>query len=227
MVRPRLPKPDFDPPRSFWRDPETIPAALRGELVAMIPAGWEASQIDVFMTCCSEQVQLLVLSRTRGSPAAAVQAELRAVEGEALRLLHVLRRLSPGAIDTLRVYWRDLPWIADSPVAVSPLGAALHAHEGRALGGVWDLVCDLAGVAEFSAAQFEPSRQARPRTDLARALVEQVADAHHRIKGRFPTYSKDTWFPAFMEHLCAWPVLDLRCGQSMVQAAVKGRTPPV
>lgn len=157
------------------------------------------------------------------TPAAQQVEQLRAMEAKAHALLVEMAGLSPGTSSTFLAHWDALAFDAAFPELLSDLGASMRGEEGRFLGAVWDMVSDLQTSARYTAEQITPSRQTRPSQLHARYLVQHISDQFERLTGSPPPFSKETWFPLFMERLCAWPRLGLACGRALVESALKAK----
>ncbi len=218
----RLQKPEFSFSGSVWLDSGYLPQSLVDKLLEHLPKRHSMSpeQASDFIARCAVQTQLLCEERELNAPAGQVQTELEAVATKARALLQALGKLSGGTVSTFGAHWDYLAFGSAPPVELSEDAMLYRNEEGRFLGAAWDLVSDLEASARYAIEQCEPSRQARLSVLYAKGLAKELARAYREIVGKLPPYSKGTWFPDFMETLCEWEGLNLKCERALVESAI-------
>jgi hypothetical protein len=221
----RLIRPKFARRGAQWIEPNYLPADLVAALKPIARRGMNAAQTTSFLAGCHTQAQLLCTSRPWTEPAALTSDSMRIVATHARALLHALQKLSPASVSAFGAHWDYLAYGTSPPVELCDLSISMRGEEGRFLGAAWDTVADLEASARYAGSRCEPHRQAKISKDAARALAVELAILCRRIAGKLPPYSKETWFPEFMECLCGWPALGLKCGRALVESAVRSIPP--
>jgi len=223
----RLPKPEFSFEGHIWADERFLPELLVTQLRELLPKppAMSADGANRFLACCAIEVQWRCAERVFTTPARQIQEELNSVATKARALLHALSAMDAGTVSTFGAHWDFLAFGSSPPVELSDDAMKYRSAEGRFLGAAWDLVSDLEASAQYAIKQCKPSRQAQSSVLRARDLVKALACEYRGITGTLPPYSKTTWFPDFMETLCAWEKLDLKCGRALVESAIRSITP--
>lgn len=213
--------PDFSSGAGMWVNDEFFPPEVVAKLRKAIPRNaMTEEQASRFLLACAEWSHIC---DEEGMPHAMgkMRSELATVESEARRLLAALRSMHTDTISAFNAHFDYLAFGTTPPVALTDRSKALARGrlDARFLRTVWDLVEDLLLSAEYSASKIKPDRNIKPGQQAAKRLVFFVANSVVAITEHRPPFSKETWFPKFMEIL--GDQLGLPCGRALVESVVR------
>lgn len=221
-----LPKPDRFASISGWLvDDHYLPAELLAELRFLLPKALRDHRGEAFLAECAHAAQAVNEHKIVASGADQLK-QLNNVASEARALLTRLNELQADAIELFNATFDDSTTFGDPVATLSNLSRAVVRADadGRFLGTAWDIVSDLAAVAECTVAQCRASGAATKPSELnARHLVWLILGSHKQIFGKLPSLGKTAWFPTFVQHLGQWQGLKLSCGVTLVEGVVKNR----
>lgn len=221
----RLIRPDFEGEgRAIWLDSAHLQSVELERLSAHLPKKiGEAMRVE-FLAAVA-----LVVQQSERMPARSPEADRR----EKLQLVaEKSRELLKAIADIPQAGWGEIRAFSDifaldeftpSPVSEQTKKAvfdrALMPH-------IWDTAQDIESIFSYAASQFKPDKQKRPSTSNAKALVSEVVKAFKQVTGKWPPYSKETWFPLFIAEVGEIA----NCGDigpHIVEAVIKSMKPPV
>ena len=222
-----LPKSDrFSPIPAVWVDDDYLPAKLQKELRELLPKKLQKNDLGkAFLIECAHAAQAVNQHKIVASGADQLK-QLNNVALEARALLARLNELQANAVELFNATFDDSEMFGDPVATLSSLSRAVVRadDDGRFLGTAWDIVSDLAAVAECTVAQCRASGAATKPGELnARHLVWLILGSHKQIFGKLPSLGKTAWFPPFVQHFGKWDGLKLSCGVTLVEGVVKNR----
>jgi len=216
-MRPILKKPEFGTPAGMLLNPEFLPAKTRRALLDLAKSRGKATDPQALALVESASTWAHITSEEGvTAPGDATQASLARVADRAHDLLHALGALHPSTASAFAAHWDYLVLGSDPPRGQSELSQSLRGEDGKFLGALWVLTHDLRDAADYAAEQVALDRSIKPRQQLARGLVHQVACAYESIFGKPPKAYKGHWFPDFCEVLGAAEPLKLKIGRALV-----------
>lgn len=220
-MRSMLKMPEFGLRAGMLVDPEFLPAETRQELHDLAKMRGKASTEQASALVESACTWAHILSEEGPSATGdAMQASLVRIADKAHELLHAMSALHPSAISAFEAHWDYLMLGSDSPRAQSDLSASMRGEEGKFLGALWTLTHDLRDAADYASEMVILDRSLKPRQQLARGLVHQIACAHEAVFGTLPKAYKGNWFPEFCAIAGAAKPLELKIGRALVEGVV-------
>ena len=203
MALPRkLARPDFEAPNvGVWLNPDHLPIEAKASLWELLPKRMTHDQKAHFLSLVGESVQGVTAFR-QAAPAAAQVAELRLIEDRARGLLIALGKLSGDTRRALKAHATYLALGSDPPdrLSASAVGVVLNVDLSLA-GYWWDTVQDIETATAYTAAQFEPAKNERPKIANARLLAMHAARNYYSVAGKLPPSGKRSWFAPFTAEL--------------------------
>ena len=183
--------------------------------------------VSIFLDSCSQSAQEVNEYRERiGTGAKETRRQLEQLTSRAGSLLQCLASIKLPAISTFNAHFDYLAFGTSPPVEVAPESKVLRDQSGGFLRHTWNFVSDLEIASEYAANQCKPSRDAKTTQMLAKMLIYFVAGHYKAITGKPAPYSKDTWFPEFMQALGQSSKLKLVCGRALVESVIRKRFHP-
>lgn len=228
----RLNRPDFEGERrAIWLNRGHLQSAELSRLEEHLPVKISEIARDEFLGYVAIAVQrsgVRAIPKTKTKRDKSPQYETDAVRRDKLQiiaknsreLLKALADLHPRFWMEIRAYSDEFAFVemGHVPIADQTRKAIL---ERAFLPHIWDTAQDIECIFSYAAGQLKPGKQSRPSESNARAFVSEIVGAFNHVTGKWPPYSKGTWFPIFM--LEAGKLANLGdIGRDIVEAAVKG-----
>lgn len=216
-------KPNFRLGKAYWQDPCFLPADLTKELRSILSdkAKMEPEAVDTFMTCCNDDAQWITQILV-SAPQADTKARMGKIAAQADKLLEAMHSLSPESIEEFGKQFDTLALVRGLPVRLSATTVrSPRAYiGGEFLGTTWDLLTDMVAVAKYVGDKLQPTSSDQVASLNADRLIRKVSKSYEFVAGKLPPYSKDTWFPLFMDRLAKWQGLRLSCGRARIEKVI-------
>ena len=233
----RLNRPDFEGEcRSIWLDPGYLKSEELTRLSNLLPGKMDASKRAEFLEKVGYAVQWSgesAIPQTKANRGKKSQYEAAALRRDKLQCVaDKSRELLMALADVHPHFWGEIRSCSDvfafGNTGQTPLSETTsRSILGRAfLPHIWDTAQDIESIFSYAASQIKPDRQNKPKQSNATAFVSEIAGAFKQVTGKWPPYSKATWFPQFV--LEAGQIANCGdIGRDIVEAAIKGINHPV
>lgn len=221
----RLIRPDFEgEKRAIWLDSDHLQCVELTRLATHLPKKMGEAKRAEFLAAVA-----LVVQQVERMPI----HDAEAVRQEKLQFVaDMSRELLKAIADIPQAGWGEIRAFSDVFALDENTPSPVSEHTKKAvfdralMPHIWDTVQDIESIFSYAASQFKPDKQNRPRTSNAKALVSEVVKAFKQVTGKWPPYSKETWFPLFIADVGGIA----HCGDigpHIVEAVIKSMKPPV
>lgn len=211
-------KPDLTSGEGALIDPEFIPSETRKQWSTKYfdGSGMTRQQIERYLEFANDLIQSFDDDLTPAKPQV---EQIKAVAQSARRLLHALGGLSVHARQSLHAHTDALRLGSAPEVQLPDSVQEACAQESEFLEQLWDWARAAELAADYTTEQYILSRQSKPKEDLARVVVTEMAKEFWRMTGRLPNKDRSTWFADLMHSLCEF--IDLEAGPRIVSGGVE------
>ena len=218
-TRRRLKRPDFeDENRAIWLYPDHLSKDENGRLSKYLPVKMSGSVRAEFMANVAVTVQVAKWQR-KTETERALRDQFQLVSEKSRELLKALALIHPNGWGIIRAFSQDMAFNADPIPSLSDT-TKKTIFESKFLPHVWDSTQDVENIFAHAASQLHPNKQSRPIVRNARTFVAEIVKIYARLVGTWPPYSKDTWFPFFIDELGEIATLG-NIGRDIVESVVK------